>query len=201
MLLQEQINLYIADHPAWQRKCMVRLRQLIHSAEPEVEEAWRGRMPHFDLHGHPVLSICASKTCVSITFQNGDRLGTSKLPFQPVADGRSARTLKLQEQDELNERAFCDLVKKAMALNGKESRAEAESKRQPEHADLETVLRKDPTAWANWGSFKAQDRKEYSEWVADGRDEETRKRRIAQALEMIREGVHKDEAVHRVKGA
>jgi hypothetical protein len=42
MQAQEQINLFIAEQPEWQRKLMVRLRQLIHSTDETMEEVWRG---------------------------------------------------------------------------------------------------------------------------------------------------------------
>ncbi|MBK7944376.1 MAG: DUF1801 domain-containing protein [Flavobacteriales bacterium] len=51
MLPQEQINLYIAEQPEWQRKLLVRLRQLIHSVDEEVEETWKWNSPHFDHDG------------------------------------------------------------------------------------------------------------------------------------------------------
>ena len=59
--------------------------------------------------------------------------------------------------------------------------------------DLEQVLHKDPTAWANWEAFPYSHKKEYIEWVTDAKQDETRKRRIAQALEKIREGESKEE--------
>ena len=41
MQAQEQINLYIAELPEWQRKLLVRLRQLVHTVDDEVEETWK----------------------------------------------------------------------------------------------------------------------------------------------------------------
>ncbi len=203
MLIPEQINLYIAEHPEWQRKLMVRLRQLVHAVNEEVEETWRAQSPHFDLSSTPVLGFCASKTSVSVNFPKGAQFKSSRMPYEPCAEDKTGRTVKFREGDAINEAAFSTLVQRAMALNDKLAKAEAEAsgKKHPVHAELESILRKDPSAWANWGSFPASIRKEYAEWISDGRKEETRKRRIAQALEMIREGITKEEAEHRVKGA
>jgi uncharacterized protein YdeI (YjbR/CyaY-like superfamily) len=41
---------------------------------------------------------------------------------------------------------------------------------------------------AQWKKFSADQKQEYVEWVSDAKQEESRKRRIAKALEMIREG-------------
>lgn len=203
MLIPEQINLFIAEHPEWQRKLMVRLRQLVHAVNEDVQETWRSQSPHFDLDSRPVLGISTSKTSVSVTFPKGAQFKSSRLPYEACPEEKPGRTVKFREGDPLNEAAFTALVQRAMALNIKGARSEAETSgnKPPLHAGLENVLRRDPCAWANWESFRPADRKEYAEWVADGRKEETRKRRIAQALEMIREGITKMEAEHRVKGA
>ncbi len=197
MLAPEQINLYIANHPEWQRKVMVRLRQLIHSVAGDVEENWRAQSPHFDVAGLPMVSISASKTSVSATFAKGAQFKSTRLPYEASADDKPTRTVKFRESDSLNEAGFSSLVQKAAALNKKLA---AGDKKDKGLTELEEVLRKDPSAWANWETFKAVSRKEYEEWVADGKKEETRKRRIAQALEMIRDGFTRQEEAKRVQG-
>lgn len=199
MLIPEQINLYIAAQPEWQRKLMVRLRQIVHTVTEDVEETWRAQSPHFDLASSPLLGISASKTSVCVTFPKGAHFKSLRLPFEPCAEDKPGRSVKFREHDNLNEAAFTTLVQRAMALNLKTAAGDGDQ-RHGEYAELEGVLRKDPSAWANWGSFGRADRREYGEWVADGKKEETRKRRIAQALEMIREGMTRTEVEHRVKG-
>ena len=63
--------------------------------------------------------------------------------------------------------------------------------------EFEAVLHKDEAAWEHWEKFNYTHKKEYVEWVNDAKQDETRKRRIAQALEMIRDGVGKEDK-HRV---
>lgn len=203
MLSPEQINLYIAGHPEWQRKLMVRLRQLVHSVSEDVQETWRAQSPHFELASLPLLGICASKTSVSVTFPKGAQFKSSRMPYEPCAEEKPARTVKFREGDVINEAAFTTLVQRAMDVNVKLAKAESEATgdQDPLFVELESVLRKDPNAWANWESFTASSRQEYAEWISDGRKEETRKRRIAQALELIREGLTKEEEEHRVKGS
>ncbi len=195
MLASERINLYIADQPEWHRRTMVRLRQLIHSASNEVEEQWRGQSPHFDVAGQPLLNITSSKTAVCVQFPKGAQFKSTRLPYENCAEDKTGRTVKFREGETINEAGFSNLVERAVALNHRIAKAgEGTSS-----AELEAVLRKDPTAWANWETFSPSCRKEYTEWVADGRKEETRKRRIAQAFELIREGLTKEEEEHRVK--
>lgn len=203
MLSPEQINLYIAGHPEWQRKLLVRLRQLIHSVNEDVVETWRAQSPHFELLDLPLLGMSASKTSVSVIFAKGAQFKSTRMPYEPSAEDKPSRTVKFREGDIINEAAFTTLVQRAIALNVKLAKGEnlAAGNKEPVFTELESVLRKDPSAWANWESFKPAVREEYAEWVADGRKEETRKRRIAQALESIREGLTKEEEERRVSGA
>lgn len=192
MVAPEQINLYIAEQPEWQRRMLVRLRQLIHAVDESIEETWRWNSPHFDHNGAIMLGLTAHKSWVSVWFHKGALIKDPKKLFEPITEDKGNRTIKFKEGDAINEAAFNDLVKKAIALNAKGTKitdAKPERKALVVPHELEVVLKKDPTAWANWQAFSYSHKKEYAEWVADGKKEETRKRRIAQALEMIREGM------------
>lgn len=202
MQVPEQINLYIAEQPEWQRRIMSKLRQLIHASDETIIESWRMGAPHFE-HDGAMIGIHAFKTCVSVWFHKGASLKDPHGLFKPSEKDqeREVRKYKLTEGEAIQEKAFTDLVKQAAKLDL------ALSKGADDHVsngralvvppELEAVLRKDPTAWANWEAFSTSHKREYAEWVADGRKEETRKRRIAQALEMIRDGIAKDDK-HRV---
>lgn len=197
MVVTEQINLYISEQPEWQRKLLVRLRQLIHSSDEQVEETWRWDKPHFD-HAGIMIGLCAFKEHVAVWFHKGALLKDPKKLFEalPKGEEKGMRSYKLYEADKVNEAAFMDLVKQAVAVNAKGTKlSDAKPPRRalivPE--DLEQVLHKDPMAWANWEAFNYSCKKDYVEWITDAKQEETRKRRIAQALEKIREGEKKEE--------
>ena len=200
MLVPEQINLYIAEHPEWQRKVLVRLRQLVHATCDNVQENWRNGVPSFDQDGMAVVSFATSKTSVSLCFPKGDQLKPGKLEFEPASGARCVRVAKFREKDKLPESAVKDLLKKALVCNSRASDEETKKKIH-EPVELEAVLRKDPMAWANWESFSKETRVEYLEWVNDGRKVETRKHRIAKALELIREGITREEEPKRLRDA
>jgi hypothetical protein len=54
--------------------------------------------------------------------------------------------------------------------------------------ELAAALAADPAAKAAFEGLASSHRKEYAVWVADAKREETRQRRVAQAIEMLREG-------------
>ena len=53
---------------------------------------------------------------------------------------------------------------------------------------LAAALAADPDASAAFAGMAFTHRKEYARWVADAKREETRQRRVQQAVEMIRAG-------------
>src|SRR4051794_460053 len=53
---------------------------------------------------------------------------------------------------------------------------------------LATAVAADPGAKATFEGLSFTHRKEYARWVADAKREETRERRVAQAVQMLREG-------------
>lgn len=202
MHAQEQINLYIAELPEWQRRLLVRLRQLIHATDETIEEHWRWNSPHFD-HDGIMIGLHGFKTFVSVWFHKGALLKDTQGLFE-LADKdeeKGIRKYKLHEGDAINEKAFADLVKQAVKVNqsgAKLSDAKPARKALVVPPELESCLKKDDQAWEHWAKFNYTHRKEYVEWITDAKQEETRKRRIAQALEMIREGMGKEDK-HKVK--
>jgi bacteriocin resistance YdeI/OmpD-like protein/uncharacterized protein DUF1905 len=56
-------------------------------------------------------------------------------------------------------------------------------------AELASGLASDPAAAGVYESLSFTHRREYAEWIADAKKEETRTRRVAKALAMLRDGV------------
>ena len=187
----EQINQYIAERPEWQRKLLVRVRQLIHSVDQQVEENWRWNAPHFDHSGTIMLGMLAFKEHVAIWFHKGALIKDPKKLFEK-ADEKGMRSYKVMEGHAINEAAFLDLVKKAVALNQKGTKvsdAKPARKALEVPVDLMAVLEHDEQAMSVWNKATYTWKKDYVEWITDAKKEETRKRRIAEAYQMIREGV------------
>lgn len=197
MQAQEQINLYIAEQPEWHRKTLVRLRQLIHSVDEDIEETWRWNAPSFD-HDGIMLGLHGFKHHVAVWFHKGALLKDTHKLFEKLekGDDKGMRSYKIQEGGTIDEKGFMDLVKQAVKVNqsgAKITDARPARKALVVPADLKSCLKKDDLAWDNWEKFNYTHKKEYVEWITDARQEETRKRRIAQALEMIREGLAKED--------
>lgn len=198
MHAQEEINLYIAELPEWQRNFLVRLRQLVHSTDEEVEETWKWNSPHFD-HDGVMIGFAAFKNHISVWFHKGALIKDTKKLFatDSKADAKGMRGYKLKEGDVINEKAFIDLVAQAVKLNQCGVKIGDSEEALDIPAEFKQCLENHEEAWKNWSKFSYCDQKEYVEWITDAKQEESRKRRIAKALEMIHEGLGKNDA-HKV---
>jgi hypothetical protein len=100
-----------------------RLRSLIREAEPDIEEEakWRKAsnpdgVPTFSCDGI-VCTIETYKDKVKLTFANGASLDDPSGVFNASLDAGTRRAIDIHEDDALDEKAFVELVRKAVAHN------------------------------------------------------------------------------------
>ena len=89
------------------------------------------------------------------------------------------------------------LIRKAAALNAggvKSVRAASTKPKAPLDVpeDLAAALRKNRGALAHFSAMSASHRREYIEWLVDAKRDETRRKRLATAVEWISEGKSKE---------
>jgi hypothetical protein len=101
----------------WRGETLAHVRQLIHAAHPEVQEEWKWR-------GVPVWShqgiICTGesyKQVVKLTFARGASLKDPKKLFNSSLEGNTRRAIDLREGEQVNEAAFRQLIRAAVAAN------------------------------------------------------------------------------------
>jgi hypothetical protein len=115
-----EITKRIQELGDWRGETLALVRQLIHDADPDIEEEWKWAKPKSP--GIPVWShdggVCTGevyKEAVKLTFFRGASLKDPKKLFtQP---GTVRRAIDLHEGEKINEAAFKDLVRSAVAAN------------------------------------------------------------------------------------
>lgn len=118
----------------WRGKMLGRIRTLIHSAGPEIVEEWKwvkATNPGTPVWSHGGI-VCTGETYkdkVKLTFARGATLPDPSHLFNSSLDGNVRRAIDIRESDKLNEAAFRELVRAAVALNVGEKPARATSKR------------------------------------------------------------------------
>ena len=101
----------------WRGKTLAHVRKLIHDAGPDILEEWKRR-------GTPVWShdgiICTGesyKQVVKLTFARGASIKDPKKLFNASMEGNTRRAIDLREGEKINEAAFKQLIRAAVAAN------------------------------------------------------------------------------------
>jgi hypothetical protein len=107
----------------WRSQRLKELRSLLLTAEPDISEEakWKkasnpAGVPTFSLDGL-VCTVETYKDKVKVTFAKGASLDDPSGLFNASLDAGTRRAIDLFEGDELDEDAFVDLVRKAVAQN------------------------------------------------------------------------------------
>lgn len=110
------IDKRIADTKDWRGKVMARLRKLVHEADADITEEWKWDSPIFS-HGGMVLSIGSFKDHVKVHFFKGASVKDPKKLFNAGLDAKGMRAIDIQQEVKIDEKAFKELVKAAVAFN------------------------------------------------------------------------------------
>jgi hypothetical protein len=118
----ELISERIKELGDWRGKTLLRVRQLIKEADPEIVEEWKWVKPTHP--GTPVWShnglVCTGETyknAVKLTFSKGASLEDPSHLFNSSLDGKVRRAIDIRERDQINEPALKELIRAAVALN------------------------------------------------------------------------------------
>lgn len=112
----EQITTYIAGLPDWRGQMLARLRKLIASADTHLAEEWKWSTPVWS-HKGLVCSIGAFKEHVGVNFFQGASLADPHGLFNSGLDAKTTRSIKFLKGDTVDEAAFQELVRSAVAHN------------------------------------------------------------------------------------
>ncbi len=184
-----RVDAYIARSPEFARPILTHLRDIVHTACPEVEETLKWNAPHFMYHGM-LAGMSAFKAHCAFGFWRGSLVTGGDGGIETQAMGQFGRITSLRDLPP--KREIAGYVKKAMQLN--EAGVKAKPRKHPPRpdlpvpAELTAALRKHPKARATFEAFSPSHRREYVEWIAEAKTDETRKRRLASALEWMSEG-------------
>jgi hypothetical protein len=117
-----KISERIAELKDWRGQTLDHLRKLIQAADPGIVEEWKWEKPKSP--GVPVWShdgiICTGesyKQAVKLTFARGASLQDPKKLFNSSLEGNVRRAIDLHEGDTINEPAFRELIRAAVAAN------------------------------------------------------------------------------------
>jgi hypothetical protein len=112
----ELIDARIAELGGWRGETLARMRQLIRQADPEVVEEWKWNVPVWS-HGGIICTGEAYKKAIKLTFAKGASLDDPTKLFNSSLEGNTRRALDIAENATIDEVAFMDLIRAAVAYN------------------------------------------------------------------------------------
>jgi hypothetical protein len=111
-----RVDEYISGLPDWQQAICERVRQLVHAADPEVEETIkRSVRPYFVLEGN-ICALLATKDHVNV-FIYDPTVGDPHGIINQGQGNATARAIQIYRGDTINESALLEMVRTVIARN------------------------------------------------------------------------------------
>ncbi len=187
------IDSYIKKSAEFSKPVLNHLRELVHTACPEVEEKMKWSFPHFDYKGEMMCSMAAFKQHCAFGFWKASLMKNSQKIFEKYGKTAMGHLGQIKSLKDLPpDKVLIAGIKEAMKLNEdgiktpKSKPVTKEDIKTPDY--FMTALKKNKKALETFQNFSASHVREYVEWITEAKTEATRNKRIETALEWLSEG-------------
>ena len=184
MKREPRIDAYIARAQPFAQPILAKVRERVHAIVPDVEEAMKWSHPTYCRNGKIILGTAAFKEHAAVNFWRGQELGLE------TKDGAMGQLGKLTSVDDLPA-DFDTMIARAAELSGAPAQRKPKHPPKPQpqmHPDFAAALAKAPKAKAVLDTLPDSAQREYLEWIAEAKQDSTRQKRIASAVEWLSEG-------------
>jgi hypothetical protein len=113
----ENITKKIEELGDWRGETLARLRRLIHNADPGIQEEWKWMGTPVWSHDGDICTGESYKHVVKLTFFRGASLEDPQKLFNSSLAGNTRRAIDIREGEKLDEAAFEELIRSAVAAN------------------------------------------------------------------------------------
>jgi uncharacterized protein YdeI (YjbR/CyaY-like superfamily) len=187
MTRDPMVDAYIEKAEAFAKPILRHIRDVVHEAAPEIEEAIKWGFPNFVREGI-VCHMASFKAHCSFGFWKAELL----IPDAARREEAMGQFGRITSVDDLPAREeLTRLAREAVRLNESGAKAPARKREREELAEPEPfrqALDRSPETRSAFDAMPPSHRREYIQWIAEAKREATRDRRIATALEWIGEG-------------
>jgi hypothetical protein len=112
-----RVDAYLDGLPAWQREIGSRVRDLVHAADPDVEETIKRTVqPYFVLDGN-ICALLATKDHVNVFLYDGAIVPDPDGIITAGHDNKTGRMIAIYRDDTINERALMTMFRQIIANN------------------------------------------------------------------------------------
>ncbi len=179
------VDEYIADAGTWKNE-LIRLREILRSTELEEEVKWG--VPCYTCDGKNVVGIAGFKSYFGLWLHQGALLKDPKKVLMNAQEGKTKalRQWRMQTARDIKPAMIKSYVKEAIKLvrAGKQT---APARRKPVvvPAELKKALVADKKASESFKSMRLGLRREYADYIAEAKREDTKLRRLEKIMPMI----------------
>ena len=112
-----RVDTYLDGLPAWQREIGSRVRDLVHAADPEVEETIKRTVqPYFVLQGN-ICALLATKDHVNVFLYDGAIVPDPEGIITAGHDNKTGRMIAIYRDDKINKQALVTMFRHIIANN------------------------------------------------------------------------------------
>ena len=112
-----RVDAYLDRLPAWQREIGQQVRDLVHAADPEVEETIKRTVqPYFVLAGN-ICALLAAKDHINVFLYDGAIVPDPEGIITGGHDNKTGRAIAYRQDERINERALLAMFKQIIANN------------------------------------------------------------------------------------
>ena len=183
-----RIDAYIAKAAPFAQPILNHVRDRVHAVLPGVEETLKWSMPSYTMAGKIVLITAAFKAHMALNFWRGQELRGEAANADAMGQFG-----KIASLDDLPPDPALDRLIREAAELAATAPAPRKLKHEPKppadlHPDFADALDANPTAKAILDGFPPSARRDYLDWIAEAKQDATRAKRIANAIEWLSEG-------------
>lgn len=188
MKRDDRIDAYIERSQPFAKPILGHIRERVHSAAPAAEETMKWSSPAFTVEGKILVMMAAFKQHAALNFWRGQELRREGANADAMGQfGKLTSLSDLPPDKELDR-----LIREAAEL-AKSAPAPHKAKHAPKppplmHPDFAAALDKAPKAKAALDGFPPSAQRDYLEWIDEAKQDSTRQKRIATAIEWLNEG-------------
>lgn len=182
-----RVDAYIDNAAEFAQPILTYLRALVRKTCPGATETIKWRMPSFEYHGLLCGMAAFKQHCAFVLYK--DKLVFGDRTTDSTAMGQFGRITSLGDLP--SDKVIVEYLRKAMALNeggAKMPRPTVRKPALPIPPDLSAALKMNQSAANAFEKFPASHRREYIEWITAAKRDETRLKRLNQAIEWMAEG-------------
>jgi uncharacterized protein YdeI (YjbR/CyaY-like superfamily) len=190
-----KVDAYIAKAQPFAQPILTHIRNLVHKACPEVEEAMKWSMPFFTLSGIVIGHMAAFKEHCSVSFWGPEMNAILNEAGLHSEDGMGSLGKITSLKDLPPDKKMLGYYRHAAELiaTGERTKSLVRTSKSVKPApqipaELTAALKRNKAAAKVFAAFSPSCQREYADWITEAKRPETRDKRITQAIEWIAEG-------------